>query len=88
MIANRVAEAKAPVAAIVERRAELTTKYHGSQLLTQLVADYVKQKEHYDLVVDTSHDYSSSRSVLYHTAGEVPDITEGVIQFFRDREKK
>ena len=86
-LTRRVAEAKAPVAAIVERRNALTTKYHSPKFLEQLVAEYVKQKEHFDVVVDSSNDYSSSHSVLYRTAGEVPDITEGIIQFFRDKEK-
>lgn len=86
-LSRRVADAKAPVAAIVERRNALTTKYHSPKFLEQLVAEYVKQKEHFDVVVDSSNDYSSSHSVLYRTAGEVPDITEGIIQFFRDKEK-
>ena len=84
---RRVAEAKAPVAAIVERRKELTTKYHSAKFLEQLIADYVKEKEHYDLVVDSSNDGSYDRPVLYHAAAEVPDITKGIIQFFRDKEK-
>lgn len=87
-LVKRVAEAKAPVAKVVERRAEITTKYHASKFLEQLVADYVKQKEHLDVVVDASNDYSSSRSVLYRSAAEVPDITDGILQFFHEREKR
>lgn len=87
-LVRRVAEAKAPVAAIIERRAQITAKYFNPQLLEQIVAEYMKgQKDHYDLVVDVSHDSSSSRTILHRTAGEVSDITEGIIQFFRDREK-
>lgn len=86
-LTRRVAETKAPVAAIVEPRSELSTKYHSPKFLEQLIADHVKQKELYDVVVDSSNDYSYERSVLYRTATEVPDITEGIIQFFRDKEK-
>lgn len=87
-LVKRVAEAKIPVAKVIERRAEITAKYHSTKFLEQLVADYVKQKEHFDVVVDASNDYSSSRSVLYRSAAEVPDITEGILQFFHEREKR
>ncbi|MEN9574265.1 MAG: hypothetical protein RL514_2120 [Verrucomicrobiota bacterium] len=88
-LARRVAEAKAPVDVIVDRRAGLVAKYQHPQFIEQLIADYVKLREHYDLVVDSSQGRMSFFGpVLYHTAGEVPDITEGVIQFFRDREKR
>ncbi|MEN9573145.1 MAG: hypothetical protein RL514_1000 [Verrucomicrobiota bacterium] len=86
-LTRRVAEAKAPVAAIVERRRMLSLKYQSPQFFAQLIADYVKQKEHYDVVVDTSSDYIPTPAVLYHTTAEVPDITEGVIRFFLDKEK-
>ncbi len=86
-LAKRVVDAKAPVAAIVERRAAFATKYHSPQFLEQLVADYVKEKEHYDVVVDSSNESLFSRPVLYRTAAEVPDITEGVIKLFQAREK-
>lgn len=86
-LVKRVAEAKAPVAKVVERRAEITAKYHSTKFLEQLVADYVKQKEHYDVVVDASNESSFSRPILYRTSAEVPDITAGILQFFREREK-
>lgn len=87
-LVKRVAEAKAPVAKVVDRRAEITAKYHAAKFLEQVVADYVKQKEQFDVVVDASNDYSSSRSVLYRSTAEVPDITEGILQFFHEREKQ
>ncbi len=87
-LVKRVAEAKAPVAAIIDRRAQITAKYFNPQLVEQIVADYVKEKQaSYDLVVDVSQDHSSSHTILHRAAGEVPDITEGVIKFFREREK-
>lgn len=85
-LTRRVAEAKAPVAAIVDRRNELTARYHSTQFLDQLIADYAKGR--YDLVVDGSNESSFSRPILYRTAGEVTDITEGILQFLREREKK
>ena len=83
-LTRRVAEAKAPVAAIVERRNELTARYHSAQFLDQLIADYAKGR--YDLVVDGSNESPFSRPILYRSAGEVTDITEGILQFLRDRE--
>lgn len=88
-MARRVAEAKIPVEVIVERRNEQTAKYLQPQFIEQLIADYVKQAENYDLVVDSSNPRNSfSNPVLFHTTKEVPDITEGIIQFFRAREKR
>lgn len=86
-LVKRVADAKTPVAAIIDRRAQINAKYFNPQLVEQLVTGYMKgSKERYDLVVDVSHDSSSSRTVLYRTAGEVQDITEGIIKFFREQE--
>ena len=44
-----------------------------------MIGEYVKDR--YDLVVD------SSEKVLYRSAGEVPDITEGIIAFFKEKSK-
>ena len=84
-LSRRVAEAKAPVAAIVERRSQLPAKYHSRGFLGKLVAGYAQDK--YDLVVDSSDDRSYDRTVLFHTIGVTPDITEGVIRFFRSKAK-
>ena len=84
-LVRRVADAKAPVALIVERRSQLAAKYHSREFLGKLVADYAQDK--YDLVVDSSDDRSHDRTVLFHTIGVTPDITEGVIRFFRSTAK-
>jgi hypothetical protein len=76
---QKVAEAKAPIAVIVERRSRQEAKYREQYSIQQLIAEYVKDR--YDLVLD------SEDKVLYRTAAEVPDITEGIIQFFNERIK-
>ena len=84
-LSRRVAEAKAPVAAIVERRSQLAAKYFSETFLEELVGEYAKDK--YDLVVDTQDKDAYFKSVLYHAAREVPDVTVGIIQFFRSKPK-
>lgn len=78
-LAKRVAEAKAPVAGIVDRRAQIMAQAFKSQLVEELVAEYAKGR--FDLVMD------KEEKVLYRTAGEVPDITQGVLKLFRERAK-
>ena len=84
-LTKRVAEVKAPVAALIERRAQITAKYYSREFLEQLVADYAKDR--FDLVVNFDRMSSYDKPVLYRSTGEVPDITEGIIKFFRDKEK-
>lgn len=55
------------------------TQAYNPKLVDQLVAEYAKDR--FDLVVDKND------KVLYRTAGEVPDITQGVLKHFRDRAK-
>jgi hypothetical protein len=78
-LSQRVAEAKAPIAAIVERRSRQAAQYRDRYSVDRLVAEYVKDR--YDLVVD------SNEKVLFRSAGEVPDITEGIIAFFKSKTK-
>jgi hypothetical protein len=78
-MAKRVAEAKAPIAAIVDRRERQAAQYREQYSVDRLVAEYVRDR--YDLVVDTRE------KVLYRTADEVPDITEGVLTFFKEKAK-
>ena len=73
------AEAKAPIAAIVERRSRRDSQYREQYSAERLIAEYVKDR--YDLVVDTRE------KVLYRSASEVPDITEGVIAFVKGKAK-
>ena len=78
-LAKKVAEAKEPVAEIVDRRNREATQLREMYSVERLVSEYVKGR--YDIVVDTDH------KVLYRASGEVPDITEGVLKFFRDKQK-
>ena len=82
-MARRVAEAKAPVAEILERRTRVSMEYYAPAFLNRLIAEYAKDR--YDLVLDSTPEKS-----LYRAAIETReiDITEAVIQFFRDREKQ
>jgi hypothetical protein len=78
-LSQRVAEAKVPIAAIVERRSRRASQYREQYSVERLLAEYVKGR--YDLVVD------SGVKVLYRSAGEVPDITEGVLAFLEEKAK-
>lgn len=79
-LAKKVAEAKAPVAAIVDQRAKQDAEISGTYSAQQLIAEYVKGR--FDVVVD------SRDKVVYSTSGEVVDITEGVIKLFWEKTKK
>lgn len=78
-MSTRVAEAKAPVAAIVDRRERQASEYRQQYTIEGLVGEYVKDR--YDLVVDVRD------KVLYQTTGEVTDITEGVMALFKEKTK-
>lgn len=77
-LAQKVADAKLPVADIIDRRDRLAAQYRDTFSIERIIGEYVNGR--YDVVVD------SSQKVLYRSAGEVPDITEGVITFFRNRQ--
>ena len=79
-MSKRVAEAKAPVAAIVDRRERQAAEYRQQYSIERLIAEYVKDR--YDLVVD------SRENVLYQTAGETTDITGGVLALFKEKTKQ
>jgi hypothetical protein len=78
-LAKKVAEAKEPVAAIVDRRNRQAAQIREKYSVDRLAAEYAKGR--YDLVVD------SNEKVLYRSAGEVPDITEGIITFLIEKAK-
>lgn len=78
-LSQKIADAKAPVADIIERRDLQNAKLHEQFQSDKLIAEYVKGR--YELVVD------SNEKVLYCTNGEVPDITEGVLAFLREKAK-
>ena len=81
-LAKRVEEAKRPVADVIDRRhresAQLSQKYSAENI----VAEYAKGK--YDVVADTSF---GGRGLLYSSSGDILDITQGVINYFNNKEK-
>ncbi len=84
-LALRVAEAKAPVAAIIDRRSQISMRYNTSDFLEKLVADYVKGR--FDLVVNVDSRYSGDRTILYRASVNAPDITDELMLLLREREQ-
>lgn len=79
-LAQKAADAKVPIADIIDRRDRLAAQYREAYSVERIIGEYVNGR--YDVVVD------SSQKVLYRSAGEVPDITEGVITFFGNKRKE
>jgi chromosome segregation ATPase len=84
-LSKRVAEAKAPIADILERRARQASQHRDQYSTDKLIAEYVKGR--FDLVVDSSEERFSRSVVLFRIAGEVLDITDGVIKLFKEKAK-
>jgi len=82
-LTQKVAEAKAPNADVIERRSRLAMQYYNQYTTEKLVAEYVTNR--FDLVVDSSSPAGSA--VLYRKSDEVLDITDGVIKLFKDEVK-
>ncbi|MDB6057466.1 MAG: hypothetical protein JWO95_1310 [Verrucomicrobiales bacterium] len=81
-MAKRVADAKAPIAAILDKRNNVMTKFRDQYSVEKLVSEYSKGR--FDLVVDAG--YRGTRdTVLFHTNGEVLDITLAVIDLFEKK---
>jgi hypothetical protein len=80
-MSKRVTEAKAPIAAIIDHRERQAAQFREQYSIERLIAEYVKDR--FDLVVDSSDERFSHSAVLYRTAGEVPDITEGIITLMK-----
>lgn len=79
-LSKKVADAKAPIAEILERRGRQAAEYRAQYSTDQLITEYVGNR--YDLVVDTAG------KVLFRSAGEVPDITEGILAFFKEKTRR
>jgi len=84
-LSNRVAEAKAPIADIIDRRNRRASEYRDQYSTDKLIAEYVKDR--FDLVVDSSDEHFSRSSVLYRTNNEVMDITDGIIKLLKEKTK-
>jgi hypothetical protein len=80
-MSNRVEEARAPIAGILEHRDQMQAGYRDDDdTVEQLVAEYVQDR--YDLVVDSGY---QNRNILFRTGSDVPDITESVIKLFKEK---
>lgn len=77
-LARQVADARAPIADIINRRDKLAAQYREQYSVEHLIAEYVNGR--YDIVVE------SNQKPLYRSAAEVPDITDAVIAFFKSQE--
>jgi len=82
-LSNQVAEAKAPIADVVDTRSRQAAQYREQYKIDRLISEYAKER--FDLVVDSSNEHFSQSAVLYRTAGEVLDITDGVIKLFKEK---
>lgn len=80
-MSNRVEEAKKPIADMLEQRDQMQVVYNADDdTVDQLIAEYVKGR--YDLVIDSSF---PNGTVLFSSYEDVPDITEGVIKYFKEK---
>jgi predicted nucleic acid-binding Zn-ribbon protein len=86
-LSNRVSEAKAPVAAVLERRNERRTKFQKDHSIDVLIAEYAKDR--FDLVVD-QRDFGmlSSGPILYSAAGDPVDITDSILRLLNEKAKQ
>src|SRR5437764_10708304 len=76
-LSEKAAEAKVPIADIIEQRDRERTQLNQKYSVEKIVAEYAKGK--YDVVVESG---LGSRGVLYSASGDVVDITQGVIAYF------
>ena len=84
-LSNKLAEARSPIAEVLDRRSRASAKVRDQFAVEKLVAEY--SKDRFDLVVDSSEMGFSRNSVLYRKSGEALDITEGVIQLLNEKTK-
>lgn len=80
---ERLAQARAPIAPILDRRDRLAAQFRKQYNAEQLTAEYVKDR--FDLVIDSSEMHSSISPVLYRRPGEALDITEGILKLFKEK---
>jgi hypothetical protein len=84
-LAQKVADAKAPITDILDRRSKQASQYQNQYTTEKLIAEYVKNR--FDLIVDSSDERMSRPAVLYRSSGEALDITDGVIKLFKENVK-
>ena len=84
-LSNQVAQAKAPVADIIDRRNRQASQYRDQFSIDKLIAEYAKDR--FDLIVDSSDEHLSRSAVLYRRTGEVLDLTDAIIKLFQEKPK-
>lgn len=82
-LAKKVEEAKTPVADIIDKRYRDSMQLNQKYSVENIVAEYAKGK--YDVVVDSG--FGGGSKVLYSNSGDVVDITQSVIAYFKDKQK-
>jgi hypothetical protein len=80
---EKIAAAKAPVASFIDRRDHQEALFREQFKIGPLIAEYVKGR--YDLVVDSSGKQLSEDAALYHVDTEVPDLTEGILGYLKEK---
>lgn len=78
---QKVAEAKAPIADIADRRSSLSEEFMAKFSVDDLIEEYAKGR--YDVVIDS---YSRDK-LLYNKAGEMSDISDAVVAMVKERAK-
>jgi hypothetical protein len=81
-LSNHVASLKAPIADILDRRARQSAKFRDEFSTEKLIAEYAKGR--FDLVVDVDPSFARE-SILYRTAPETLNITDGVIDLLKKK---
>jgi len=85
-LSKQVEAARALVDDILQHRYQIERQYNNQYNAADLVAEY--SKDRFDLVVDSSEASFNRSAVLYSHAGESLDITEGVLNLFKDKTSK
>ena len=80
-LSEQVAEAKAPVADIVDRRDQQVAQLREEYKTEKLIAEYAKGR--FDLVVEGGY----HSPVVYQTSGDVVDITGSILNLFKEKTK-
>lgn len=76
---------KTPLAELVERNARKMEEYRNQFSAEKLTAEFAK--DHFDLVIDSGQ-ISSHSVALYNKTGEVMDITDGILNLFKEKTKQ
>jgi len=85
-LSARVAQARVPVASVLDRRDREAERIRKQFTPDELTAEYVGDR--FDLVVDSSDSNSYRTVLLYRSSGEAVDITDGILKLFKQKTKQ